>query len=134
MADPDDLDLMSGLRSAPPSSWRTLWDAVDGLDRASAVEHSVELAQVVVALYEVRAVAPFDWMTWHEARPYPDGVGIESAPIDDVVRMLTVIVRSDRFSDGSLQQAADSGLFGSLLRRLRDWHDSSVGPDHPGSA
>ena len=145
MADADEVDLVDGLRSAPRSAWTALWSAVDDLDATGLestwrggepspdnerliyipwVEHSVELGRVVVALYDVKAVAPFDWMDWYDGSRYPNGEGLEAAPIDDVVRMMTVVVRSDRFSEDALKAAVDSGLFGLLLGRLRDWYDA----------
>jgi hypothetical protein len=145
MADADEVDLVEGLRSAPRSAWMALWSAVDDLGATGLestwrggepspdnerlihipwVEHSVEFGRVVVALYDVQAVAPFDWMDWYDEARYPNGEGLESAPLDDIVRMMTVVVRSDRFSEGSLKAAVDSGVFGLLLGRLRDWYDA----------
>ncbi len=149
MADAEDVTLVEGMQSSPSTAWSELWEAVDDLATAGPhgswrsgepspdnerlvhmpwVESSVELGRVVAALYDVKAGAPFDWMDWYDEQRYPDGVGIESAPIDDIVRMLTVVVRSDRFSKGALMAAVESGLFGLLLARLREWYDAGGAP------
>lgn len=62
----------------------------------------------------------FDWSEWKEgeqARNLRDNPGaMARANIDDIEKLITVIVRQERFSDGSIKSAIDSGL----LKRVHD--------------
>lgn len=142
MSETDPDDLVAGLLSAPDEAWAELHQAVaelgpDGMTgtwrggeplpinenviEMPWVEFSPAFERVVVALYGVNAVAPFDWMAWTEENGFPDGSGLQDASIDDVVRTITAVVRSDRFCEGSLKEAVDSGTFAVLVERLRAW-------------
>jgi hypothetical protein len=62
----------------------------------------------------------FDWRAWEdEARRLIDG-GLEHADVDGIRRLLTTLVRSDRFVEGQLGWAFESGLSERVLRRLRE--------------
>ncbi len=66
-------------------------------------------------------VAGFDWRTWlttpegEALRDRPDAVA--GASIDQLAWLLTAIVRSDRFVEGSIDGAFESGLIGRIARR-----------------
>jgi hypothetical protein len=66
-------------------------------------------------------VMGFDWMTWLGAdagqslRDRPEALAKASA--DDLAKLLTAIVRSDRFVEGSLAGAFESGLLARIARR-----------------
>jgi hypothetical protein len=66
-------------------------------------------------------VHPFDWPAWAAS---PDGRRLIEAPdriasatADDLGRLLTTIVRGDRFSEGQLLHAAEAGLLLAIARR-----------------
>jgi len=141
--------LVAGLVAAPHEAWDRLWASVDAVvpsDLRSTweggrplpgsdsviqmprVDYSDALKEVITALYDVRAVVDFDWMGWSGLELYPNTAALSDAPDADVIRMLTTIVRSERFSEGSLKAAVDSGMFGALLTRLRAW-DMARRPD-----
>ncbi len=66
-------------------------------------------------------VTPFDWPTWatgevgHSLLRDPDAVA--SASADNLGKLLTSVVRGDRFSEGTLAWAYESGLLTAILRR-----------------
>jgi hypothetical protein len=68
-------------------------------------------------------VVPFDWMAWAGSpegrRLLEDRDAIARASSDDIQRMLTTIIRSDRFTEGSLAGAFESGLVLAILERAR---------------
>ncbi len=75
-------------------------------------------------------IAGFDWMTWlqtDEGQALRDRPGVvETATPDQLARLLTAIVRSDRFVEGSIVGAFESGLLTRIAKRaatvLADGH------------
>ena len=149
MAADDDAPFLEALGRATPASWTELWAALDGLDGVeefatwaggevidTAVVDGVErpVIQVPYPIYSeaverLRAaiggcglVVPFDWMQWDGNRRYRGGVGLDGAPVADAVRMVTAVVRSERFGDGSIEGALRDGTLQAALARLRVDH------------
>lgn len=66
-------------------------------------------------------IMPFDWPTWaggpsgQALLGHPEAVA--SASADDLRRLLTVYMRSERFGDGTLEAAFDSGMLTAIIRR-----------------
>jgi len=64
----------------------------------------------------------FDWPKWAQGprakalRDEPEVLA--TAPPDDLARLLTVVVRQERFGDGSLADAYETGLLTAILRRM----------------
>ncbi len=68
-------------------------------------------------------ITGFDWRTWlagdgRAFREDPDA--ISTATPDQLAWLLTAIVRSDRFTEGSIAGAFESGLLSGISRRARD--------------
>jgi hypothetical protein len=65
----------------------------------------------------------FDWRTWlagDDGRALRDDPGaIASATPDQLSWLLTAIIRSDRFTEGSIEGAFESGLLAAISRRAR---------------
>ncbi len=66
-------------------------------------------------------VVGFDWMQWlqtDEGRALRDDPGaLATASADQLGMLLTAIVRSDRFTEGSIAGAFESGLLARIARR-----------------
>lgn len=59
-----------------------------------------------------------DWMKMEEAQALvADHARIAEASADQLVKLTTAIVRSDRFTEGSIVGAFESGLIGAIARR-----------------
>lgn len=74
------------------------------------------------------AITPFDWPAWAAG---PDGrallghpEAVASASADDLRRLLTVYVRSERFGDGTLEAAFESGMLTAIIRRAEALADT----------
>src|SRR5919106_3983139 len=66
-------------------------------------------------------IVGFDWMTWlqtDEGQALRDRpVAVETATPDQLAHLLTAIVRSDRFVEGSIAGAFESGLLTRIAKR-----------------
>lgn len=82
-----------------------------------------ETAQAFVsAAYTDEWVTPtFDWPAWAGSTEFErfdrDPAAIASASSDQLARLLTVYIRSERFGDGNLEAAFKRGVLTAILRR-----------------
>ena len=59
-----------------------------------------------------------EWAQTDEAKRLRDELGaLERASGDDLGRLLTVCIRSDRFCEGTLAEAYDTGLLARIVAR-----------------
>ncbi|MGE0733128.1 MAG: DUF6508 domain-containing protein [Alphaproteobacteria bacterium] len=64
-------------------------------------------------------VAGFDWAAWSGRNSYLDDPNsIDTADREDCRRLLTALIRGDRFNEGLLFNAFESGLLRRLVDRL----------------
>jgi hypothetical protein len=70
------------------------------------------------AIGQCGLIVPYDWMAWDGLERYRNGVGLDEAPPADAVRMITAIMRSERFSDGNIEGALRNGTLPAAVRRL----------------
>ena len=133
-----DASILAALDQARDEDWQALWDAVDALtpETSFATWSGGSDGQLPYPMYtqpveELRErigrlgiVVPFDWMKWDGVRRYKDDpAALQSAPVADAVRLVIAILRSERFTDGSIEGALQSGLMQTALARLRRWHE-----------
>ena len=68
-------------------------------------------------------IEPFDWMDWAQTDEATalrdDRAALGRATLDQLQRLLTAVVRAERFSDGTLEWAFDSGLMAAIARRAQ---------------
>jgi hypothetical protein len=83
--------------------------------------------QAEASLGEVSAagwITPFDWMAWmgtEEGKALSSGpAAVANASADDLGRLLTTYVRSERFGDGTLEAAYMSGMLTAIVRRAAE--------------
>lgn len=74
----------------------------------------------------------FDWPKWIASKEAKSlgkgGVALERATPKQLAKMLTAIIREDRFSEGALLSAFQSGLILDIVKRaaaLADGHDAN---------
>jgi len=84
--------------------------------------------RLVESLRQANAIAAgFDWMHWDGARRYSVEADVLTAPLEDVVRLVTAIVRGERFCDGTIAAAIEDGRLLAAAQRVLD--GSSTGDD-----
>ena len=86
-------------------------------------ERSDELARFVSDMASAGLVRPVDWMAWagtpEGRRLIGDPAAIAEAGPEDLVWLLTTIVRGERFSDGQVAGAYERGTLLALARRAQ---------------
>lgn len=72
--------------------------------------------------YKLGIVLEFDWPIWDEGRELVNGdlSKIDILDLMTLCKLITAIIRSDRFCDGALINSFENGCMPTILRRLRD--------------
>lgn len=144
---PSDTEIERALRSGSVEAWHRLAECREVLPVAAAastwivkepvleeetrvfqmpwVDYDARVSRLVEDLYELGAVVAFDWGSWDGFRRYPTGRGLEQAPVADAARLATVVIRGDRFSEGTLKAALDDGTMGRIVDRLCAWFETN---------
>ena len=82
--------------------------------------HSPEAAAFLKAVYSYEWIQEFDWPSWlktREARRLRDDPNaLARATLDQLTRLLTAVVRQDRFVEGALGNSFETGLIIRILR------------------
>jgi hypothetical protein len=72
-------------------------------------------------VYRRGLVVSFTWSSWSEGRELrPEDMA--GRPVADAVRMLTAVVRNDRFCEGALAGSMQTGLVQACLLRILAHH------------
>jgi hypothetical protein len=141
--DLSDRQILAGMAAGSPDLWARLFAAADALrsdPEPSAMVPAVQqsdgsysfpyprysdtVEEIVQLLYDLNIVVPFDWDAWYQDGgriPSPDEVARGSAA--EAARLVTAIVRAERFSEGTLANALADGTLEAALARLRRWYD-----------
>jgi hypothetical protein len=71
-------------------------------------------------VYEIGIVLNFDWVSWDEGRKIVSDSDFDFDSIDILTKckIITAVVRSERFRDGALAEAFQSGLILKLLKSI----------------
>ena len=63
----------------------------------------------------------FNWPSWSEGRLLiQDRSKLSKASADDLARLLTLLIRQDRFCEGTWEEAYDSGLLFAITHRAKE--------------
>jgi hypothetical protein len=93
----------------------------DGVIELGGFAPSPAAEVFIQELYETGWVYDFDWGRWSQTekarRLRTDPVAIATATAEDLAKLLTMIVRGDRFSEGELASAFEAGILTAITRR-----------------
>ncbi|HOT90863.1 MAG TPA: DUF6508 domain-containing protein [Anaerolineae bacterium] len=72
------------------------------------------------AVYFIPVIISFDWGSWEEGRRIASNVDFDFDTLDIVTKckLITAIVRNDRFCEGALVSAFESGLILKILKSI----------------
>jgi Family of unknown function (DUF6508) len=74
-------------------------------------------------------VIDFNWMEWGrfgKGSKFAVEKTVKALPkasTEDALRLMTSLLRAERFSDGVWEHALESGLFAAILLRLLTWNE-----------
>jgi hypothetical protein len=79
-----------------------------------------EVHRFIKTVYETGFLFSFEWVAWKDeaARLVHTDGAISVCTLDDLRRLITIIIRQDRFVSGMVAQAIDEGWFRMILDRL----------------
>ena len=72
-------------------------------------------------MYENELVVSFDWSAWDEGREWYKNSNeskYEALDIPTALKLLTAVMRNDRFNEGALVSAFESGDFPKIINKL----------------
>ncbi len=128
---PDALALLAAFipaLSAPDVSggeWGGLEPEPDGSRSFPYFSHSDLAKAILHASYASGLVVSFDWAAWcktdeGQRLTAGDGTALASATPEQLVRVMTAMLRSDRFSDGTLGEFIDGGRMLAVAKRAKE--------------
>jgi len=85
------------------------------------VEQEPLIQEFVQLMYEKHLVVKFDWPNWQEGRDWyvlQDDSKYAKLDVETSLKLLTAIMRNDRFNEGALVNAFDSGTFPKIIQNL----------------
>ncbi len=109
--------------------WAEVTRDADGVMQMPWFEYGEAARAFVADAYAFEWVADFDWVRWAASSRgrclLADPALVARASAAELARLLTVIVRGERFSEGELAGAFESGMLGAILRRAAELAESS---------
>lgn len=101
--------------------WQASWTGADGIIHLGWYEFSPEADAFLADARRGGWVTPFDWGSWlrtPEGRSLSTDPGaIAHADVPALGHLLTALVRSERFGDGTLESAYERGILTAIMRR-----------------
>ena len=81
-------------------------------------EHE-SIGRFVELVYEDDWVIGFDWSRWDEGREIASDITrVANADMLTIRKLITALVRNERFCEGALQDAYEQGLIAAIIRRI----------------
>lgn len=89
------------------------------IDMHPYVEHTI-VSKFREAVYSIPIIIDFNWSAWDEGRKMASehNFDFDSIDIPTKCKLITAIIRNDRFCDGALVNAFESGLMLNILKSI----------------
>lgn len=92
-----------------------------GVTQMPWYEYEPEVERFVEDMYAAKLVRPVDWRRWagtpEAEQLIADPTAIAGASHDDLIYLLTTILRGERFSDGEIASAYERGTLLAIAER-----------------
>ena len=103
--------------------WEPSWTDGSGVIHMGWYDFSPEADRFRLEMVSAGWVQPVDWMAWAGSPAgramIEDPQRVASATADELVLLVTAAIRGDRFSEGSLAGAHESGMLLAIARRAQ---------------
>ncbi|HRR07818.1 MAG TPA: DUF6508 domain-containing protein [Rhodothermales bacterium] len=112
--------------------WKPLMDFINVLELKYSTNkqysknifqtHSVELRQFLdIVHHQIPIMIVFDWGNWTEGKKILQSIDtdLSSLSVPNLCKLITVLVRADRFNEGLLQSSLENGLILKLLKAIQ---------------
>ena len=107
--------ILHGVEKQPDGSMTLPW-----------YENRPVVTEFTQGLHDRQLNVVFDWGKWKRGEKlFADPSLIARATVVDCLKLITLCVRKDRFSDGFMAEALERGVITACLKRLRDFYPSS---------
>ena len=115
----------------PIGQWQGGEKNAAGVIQMPWYEYPPEVERFEADMYAAKLVRPVDWMRWagtpEAQRLIEDPAAIASASHDDLIYLLTTILRGERFSDGEIAAAYERGTLLAIAQRAQVLLDGGSG-------
>jgi len=100
--------------------WSGRYKNEEGIIRLPYCVPTSIVSQFLEIVYAIPIIISFDWGAWDEGRRIASDVNFDFDTIDLVTKckLITAIVRNDRFCEGALVSAFESGLILRLIKSI----------------
>lgn len=92
-----------------------------GANTLPYTEQSEPIQEFVQFMYDKDLVINFDWSKWQEGRDWfasEDEAKYQDLDIETSLKLLTAVIRNDRFNEGALVRAFEDGTLPKVVERL----------------
>lgn len=94
-----------------------------GTNTLPYTEQAELIQEFVQFMYDKDLVINFDWSKWQEGRDWfalDDEAKYQDLDIETSLKLLTAVIRNDRFNEGALVRAFESGVFPRIISHIAD--------------
>jgi len=102
-------------------------ELIGGLNEETGVitlpqyKEDIVVSQFLEIVYKIPIIINFDWGSWDEGRQIVrnESFDFDKLDIPTKCKLITAIVRNDRFCDGALVSAFESGIILKILKSIK---------------
>lgn len=107
------------LQTIKQNQWEKLFALLNNLEKTDDSEDSID--QFLRLIYDLGIILNFDWSEWGEAKHILDNKkqNYEDLDLITLCKLLTTIIRADRFSDGLLAYNLSNGMVFKVLQSIK---------------
>jgi hypothetical protein len=116
--------------------WQPLFDLIPEIESTTKFSESFGMYsapapivdQFLEIVYSIPIIVDFDWPSWDEGREMGRDPGFDFDSVDllSKCKLITAVVRNDRFCEGALASAFESGLILKVLKSIQKTVDEGI--------